>query len=67
MARFQFFPPDRRLTDRRLTDSVADLEILKGGFCWHIHSTAHRRRRCAEVRRGDQSARSAANFFKCSF
>ena len=45
--------------------SVADLEILKGGFVGTY--TAHRRRRCAEPRSGDQSARSAENFIYVFF
>ena len=48
--------------------TVADLEILKGGFGRLVDTyTAHRRRRCVEPRSGDQSALSAEKFFYVFF
>ena len=42
--------------------------MLKGGFSRLVGTyTAHRLRRCAEPRSGDQSARSAENFFYVFF
>ena len=53
---------------KRSIATVADVEMLKGGFSRLVDTyTTYRQRRCTEPQSGDQSAQSAEIFSRCSF